>query len=374
MKRVRAVGILLAAAVFAAVAPVVRADRVTTTSGQTFVGVITEQNDQNVVIKTMSGMIAVPTGAVQSIERDDAGESPRIVVETIDPSKASEAFAEAREAVGAGEWVRAGSLLEGLLALDAAAFPHENRLAATAALTTCYLQTKDPEGAARSFVRRAELAMMESDKKRLLATAEALREAQSTVIGETSVSRYDEAIAAAMAWKAEQLAGLAKDACTKAVDLDKMERLERAAKIALERLGEADLYVPGYGADAKRRQEVLDGLAGNVVDGATRAVEICTEQRKELSRYWKMSAASIKHAQRWNDLAIVYLTMRQSAVAAIENLERLAAAQQMPELYSGREKEFKGLLEQLDDLQYHLQEPGMKKRYKICLRKFGGML
>jgi hypothetical protein len=357
---------LALAALAAASAP---AAEVVTKSGQTFTGRIVEETDQAVVVETMSGKVTVPRDTIERIQRNGEEAGAKILAAVVDPLKAKEAFEEAQEAIRRDDWARAGSLLEGLMRLDPAVFPQENRLTATAALVTCYLQVKDAKGAATALRMRSGLVALEADKKRLLAAAEALEASGKPMIGETAVGRFEEVMEAGTAWKAHQVLEVAKRAAASALGLNAMDRLERAAQGCLGRLGEADLYVPGF-AQA-HRAEVLAALADNILDGAQRAVEICTEERKDLSRFWQTSVYGIKYAQAYNEEASAYLDRRQAAEDALKNLKPFGEKHAAPDLYKEREPTVTDLLTKLEDLKYHEKREGMKERYAIALRKIG---
>ena len=357
--------------IVAATAP---AATIITSSNQTFIGKIIEETPQHIVIKTASGTVTVPVVTIATIQRDIDPSAPKIVPTRIHPINAHKALGEAKAAVTKGEWARAGCLLAGLLELPATTFPHEKRLAATATLATCYLQIKDPKGAAKTFTQRATLVIGESNKQRLLATAEALEKAD-TMMGFTIDGRpvpdYDEAIAAAMGWKAKQLLTEAKEIGTKATDLNNMNTLEAAGKLIVAKLNEADLYSPGF--SVTNREDALASLADNIILSAKKAVEICTKERViNISRYWKTSAASVKHATVFNNYVTQYLGRRQAAEQGLNNLKIFASKVQAPGLYAKRaDTEIAPLLKQLDELQYHLKMPGMTHQLKIVLRRIG---
>lgn len=360
----------VALAVMAVMASSASADRVVTKSGQTFTGIILEETDQAVVIQTMSGKMTILHDMIARIEREGAVVEVRITPAVVDPLKAAEAFADAQEAIRQNDWVRAGSLLEGLLRLEAAAFPQEDRLTATAALVTCYLQVNDAQGAAGALRQRAALAALETDKKRLVAAAEALEASGKPMIGEAAVGRFEEAMKAGTQWKAHQILDIAKQAGSSATVLNAMDRVDRSALGCLARLGEADLYVPGF--SQAHRQEVLASLADNIMDGGRRAVVLCTEERKDLSRFWKTSVYGVKYAVAYNEKASVYLARRQAAEDGLKNLKPFGEKYEVPALFQEREQEVTDLLAKLEDLKYHEKRAGMQERYKIALRQIGG--
>jgi hypothetical protein len=361
-----AAGFLLLGA--GALAPAAMADTVVTTSGQIFSGQVLEESADKVVIKTDSGTVTVPRATISVLERGKAPAAPVITPERIPPGCAPKAFEEAKAAIAKANWVKAGCLLAGLLELSAGALSPDSRLAATAALTTCYLQIKDGAGAARTLRQRADVVPAEGDKRRLLAAAEALQKG-STVLNGKAVSTYEEAIAAAMEWKTAQVVAEAKDLSVKAGALNDPGKLEAAGKRCLDRLNEADLYTPG--ASTGRRKEVFAALADNIMTAGRRGVEKCTRERKDLSRYWQTSAADARYAAAYNTEVSRYLTTRQAAEDALRNLKVFAAKWQIPELYAERDKDCTALLTQLDELQYHLLLPGMPRQLKIAPRRIG---
>jgi len=345
-----------------------------TSSNQTFIGKIIEETPQHIVIRTESGTVSVPLIAIATIQRDIDPNAPKIVPTRIHPINAHKALGEAKAAVTKGEWARAGCLLAGLLELPSATFPHEKRLAATASLVTCYLQIKDAKGAAKTFTQRASLVIGEGNKRRLLATAEALEKADTMMgltINGNPVPDYDEAITAAMGWKAKQLLNEAREIGTKATDLNDMNRLESAGKHIIAKLNEADLYSPGF--SVTHREDALTSLADNIILAAKKAVEICSAERvANISRYWRTSVASAKAALLYNNYATQYLRRRKAAEDGLKNLKTFATKSKVPDIYAKRaETEIAPLLKQLDELQYHLQMKGMPQQLRITLRRIG---
>jgi len=366
-------GIALAA-VLCAPAPASGAT-IVTKSRQTFVGSIVEETPQAVTIATASGKVTIPVTSILSITRDaaPAKKEKKIVAEKIRPSKAQEAFEKAKGAIAAGDWVKGGSLLAGLLKLPTTVFPHEKRLSATAALATCHLQIQDTEGAAKVFKRRAALVASESDKKRLLATAEGLEEA-NTVTGPSKqwqfVQTYDQAIAAGTQWKAEQLLAKAKETGEKAESLNKWTTLNRVATKIMDNLNEAELYVPGFAQAHK--EEALSTICENIMQAAEKAVKICTEERKfNISPYYEHSAASIAHARIYNEHVKGYLENRKAAEDALKNLERLAKEFEVADLQSKRQEKITERLTQLEELRYHEMIKGMTRKLRIMPRHLG---
>jgi tetratricopeptide (TPR) repeat protein len=382
----RAATLCLAATVLLAAAAPAWADRIVTLAGATLVGRILEEDAQKVVIRTDGGTVTVPRETIRTLEKDlappagkgpEAGTSeggrpaappPEVKPVEVAPADAPKAFDTAKAAVAAGEWRKAAGFLEGLLQLDQAAFPPEKRLGALGALVTCYLQIKDARGAARAYTRRAALVTDADEKRRMLVAAEALRETGSVTLAGKSLGRYEEAIEAAMAWKAARLLDLAKQSAVKATGLDDPARLEKAALAAQDKLKEADAYAPGS-SDA-HREEVLGVFVTTITDAAREVVAFCTEERKELTRTRLASVASKPLALEWNARGGPYLAKRQAAENAVKNLRPFTRKFEVPSLYDAAL--CRALLADLDDLQYY--PPDVRTsgggRMKIALRRF----
>jgi hypothetical protein len=350
-----------------ALAPVVRADTITTTSQQTFTGKIASEAADKIVITTDSGNVTIPRAAISTIEKGQAA-GGAVVPAKIAPADAPKVFEAAKAAIAKGGWTQAAAMLEGLMELPPVAFPQENRMAATAALVTCYLQVRDAANAARAFSRRADLVADDGDRRRLRAAGEALAKCRGTVIDNKPVVSYEEALAAAMEWKAAQLVADAKKSCAKAGCLNDPDKLEAASKRALDRLNEADLYTPGV--STLKRKEVLAALADNILQAARRAVEKCTTDRKDLSRMWRTSALDVHYAVNYNGQVTRYHGMRKAATDGLKNLKGFAAGVQVPELYAEREKDCTALLTQLEELEWHLVLPGVPRQL-IAERRVG---
>jgi hypothetical protein len=390
-----------ALAALAAWAAPALADRIVTKTGDAFTGTIVEEDATKVVLKTMSGTMTIPRDTIKSVEKAGvvttaptpaaAGETKpapstptaTITPAAIEPGKAAEALAAAKAALTAGQWVKAGGLLEGLAAIDDKSFSADDRLAATGALITCYLQIKDAQGAAKALTRRAQLATDPNDKKRLLAAAEALRTTGSIDIGGKAATRYEEAVEASMAWKAGQVLSDAKDFAAKAQRLNEMAALEKAADVAVKKLADADVYVPGY--SAAHRKEVVEVLVQNILNGANSAVEHCEKVRPDLTAARFTSVVSRAAAKAWNDKAIVYLRNRQAAEDALKSIKPLTTKFEAVDLFTTNATAITKLLAQLDDYQYYPEGtsayppgyygyygtvPPTTTRVKIKLRQF----
>jgi len=350
-----------------------RAAQILTKSKQKFTGQIVEETPENITIATASGKVTIPLTEVRMVIRDTVAKKPKIVPKKIEPAKAQEAFEGAKTAITQQEWAKAGGLLAGLLQLPATVFPQEKRLAATAALVTCHLQIKDAKGAAAVFRQRAGLVLSESDKKRLLATADALDEAETPTGLDVTwqfVQTYDDAIAAGMKWKTEGLLEDARKIGEEATNLNTWTWMQRAADAALAKLAEGDLYTPGF--SGQHREEALSYLADNAIKGAETAVETCTTERKlTITPYYLTSAASVNSGRVYNEYAARYLARRQAAEDALDNIERLAKDYNVPEIYGKRKEKIDGLKKSLEELRYHLMVPGMPRQLLIAPRRIG---
>jgi len=346
------------------VAPAARGDRIVMKSGETFTGSILEETDDNVVLKTISGKMTIPRVAIKSVEKESpekpkvdpatgaktpAAPPPQIVPIPVTADKMDESFKAAKAALVAGDWLKAGGLLEGLMVLDEATFKYDDRLGATGALITCYLQIKDAQGAAKAIARRAQLAKDPNDKRRLAAAGEALRAIGSVEVNGKTLSRFEEVVEAAMAWKAQQGLAAAKDTVAKAQRLNEMAQLEKAAAQALKQLQEADVFQPGF--SLQHEKHVLAGFVANILEGARGALEHCEKIRPELTqRRLNLSKAA---AQQWNNVAKVYMAKRLAAEQGLKNIKPFTLKFKLDDLYAENESDIKDFLEQLDEYQYY---------------------
>lgn len=347
----------LAATVLLMLAATAMADRVITKAGETFNGTVIEDTAEKVVLKTLSGTVTIDRDQVKTIEKGSAETKapavvPQVVAAQVDPAKAPQALKDAKSALVAGEWVKAAGLLEGLLLLDDRTLAAEDRVGTTGALITCYLQMKDAQGAARSLLRRAALTTDPLDKKRLVAAADVLKVSGATEIGGKAITRFEEIIAVAMPYRAQDFLKEANDLAAKAQRLNEMTQLDKAATIALKRLQEADSFVPGF--SAAHRKEPLTVIVNNIMETAKRTVEYCDKERQNLTTAaLSGSALSVQAAKAWNDRAKPYMARREAAEAALKNIQTFAQKNDAAELHTTNEKEIASLLKKLDDLQYY---------------------
>ena len=362
------------------------ADRVVLKTGETFTGTIIEEDATAVVLKSISGTTRIPRSAIKTIEKAEAapkptpgkkpepGEKPKpgekptpgekpappkIVPVEVAAAKAADALKQARSALVAGDWVKAGGLLEGLLALDTDTFKHDDRVRATGALITCYLQIKDAQGAAKAIARRAQLARDPNDKTRLLGAAEALRTLGSVKVGAKTLSRFEEVLEAAMPWKAGQCLETAKQHARRAKRLNERAQLDKAADLALRALSEANVYMPGF--SAQHRHEALAVLVNNVLEAGRAAAEHCKKVRPELTLTRRDSILSKVKAIQWNAVVRPYLETRAIGEQAVKSLKAFTIKYKTADLYAQNKAEITQLLADLDDYQYYPK--GSRSRY-----------
>lgn len=367
MKPLRAFGLGLAVgwAVLALAAPAM-ADRVITKSGQTFTGTIVEEDDAKVVLKTISGKITIERDTIDKIEKAGATaptpktdtktgpatpETLKVVPEQIAPEDAPKAFERAKAAIGTGDWVKAAGVLEGLMAIDEAKFKYDDRLSASGALITCYLQIKDALGASQAFARLAQLAKDANDKRRLLAAAEMLRTLGTVKVGDKSLSRFEEVVEVAMPWKADQCLEAAKTAAKNAKRLNDRTQLDKQANMALGKLREANAYVPGF--SAKHEAEVLAEMINNIVEGAKATLEHCEKRRTELTSAYQGGLVGRSMISQYNQRVREYHATRGAAEQALKHIRAFTASFNVAELYSTNETEIERFLEELDEYQYY---------------------
>ena len=353
-----AIGRLVAAgAVAALVAGPLRAERIVAPDGTWFTATIVSDEAGKVVVRAGKATITLSRADVKAIEKeppDARNVPPQIVPAAVDPAKAGEALRGAKAAMASGEWLKAGGLLAGLARLDADALPPADRKDAAAALVTCYLRIDQAEAAGGACARRAALADDPDDRRRVLAAAEAFRTLKSTEIDGRAVRTYDEAVAAAVPWKGKALLEEAKAIASQGRMLGAKGRLERTGQLCVEKLREADQYVPGTSG---RKREVLQPLVDNILTNARRAVETLTERRVVLKKYRMTSMMNKQIARRWAEQIGAYLTVRQEAQNGLRNLEPFASQVGVSGLYE--RSEVVGLIETLEDLKYyHVEKEG----------------
>lgn len=378
----------VAAALALALAAPLPADTVTTKSGETFKGTIVEETAEHVVLESIAGKMTIPRATIETIDKTGAAPPasgpadpktppPQIIPANVPPEKAQEALEEAKAALVAGDWVKAGGLLEGLIRLDDKAFGAKDREGATGALITCYLQIKDARGAARAIGRRASLAQDANDKRRLLAAAEALNELNTVTINGKTLTRFGEVIEATMPWKADQCLKQAMETAQKATNLNKSDQMKKAADLALKQLAEANVYMPGFGN--AHQAEVLEALVKNVLDAAQAAADHCEKVRPELTKHRLSSIVSRAAALQWNGVARTYLGNRQAAEDGLKNIEPFATHYKAPALYASHKGEIDKLLAALHDYEYYPAGTSFgpysyyssNERVKITLRVVG---
>jgi len=352
------------------------ADQIRTKGGTTYEGSVVREEGGQVVIETSKGTIRLSRddiAAIQALEKQkDWPKRPpdalKITAAVVTPDKAQEALAQAREAVKAGKWVKAGGLLEGLAELKGDVLSADDRRGITSSLATCYLQIDDARGAARSFGRRAMVAKDDAQRRRILAAAEVLDTSKSTRIGDQTVRTYKDAIPAAVKWKVDQIVRTARKMTGEARLVTVKARLDRTAQGALEKLKEADLYEPG--TSGRERSSVLRPLVENVMEGARKAVSTCKSEREwfDANRWRSMSdKATVKP---WAQRVAAYLALRQGAEEGVTNLKAFASRFDLGGLYN--DGEAKRLLDQLEDLKYYPARGG--RQIKILPRRTGGAI
>ena len=355
--------LLAAGAVAALVAGPLRAERIVAPDGTWFTATVVSDEAAKVVVRAGKATITLSRADIKAIEKDPPDSKnvpPQIVPAAVDPAKAGDALRGAKAAMASGEWLRAGGLLAGLARLDADALPPADRKDAAAALVTCYLQVDQAEAAGGACARRAALADDADERRRPLAAGEALRTLKSTEIDGRPVRTYDEAVAAAVPWKGKALLEEAKAIASQGRMLGAKGRLERTGQSCVEKLQEADLYVPGTSG---QKREVLRPLVDNVLGNARRAVETLTERRVVLKKYRMTSMMDKQIARRWAEQIGAYLTVRQEAENGLRNLEPFASQVGVSGLYE--RSEVVGLIEKLEDLKYYNVEKEKEPRMPI---------
>ena len=396
LPRLRAAAV--AALVVLAVAAAARADRVITKAGETFNGTIVEEDATKVVLKMLSGTMTFQRDNVKAVEK--AGAAPEVkpgapaarapaaapvavTIAKIEPADAPAAFKSAKSALVSGEWAKAAGLFEGLMLLDGTAFSVADRLPATGALMTCYLQLKDNAGAARALARRGQLATDANDRVRLMAASEMVRLRGAVSADGKALSAYDDVMQAAMEWKASAVLAEAKDAISKIQQLNNMAVLEKGVNLAVKKLESADVYVSGF--SAAHRKELVAAVVQSILDVAKETIAALDPIRQDLTTKRLSSTTSRPAAKAFNEIATAYFNRRLGAESALKNLKPFTTKMGVPELYTANAGTVTDALAQLDDYLYYPKGTNFPMygyysytspydsngRVRIVLRQFG---
>jgi hypothetical protein len=292
----------------------------------------------------------------------------KIVPVTIAPERAAQALKDSRAALDKSDWLKAGGLLEGLLDLGPNALSEDDRRTASAGLATCCLQLGDGAGAGRALAKRAGAAADDREKRLVVAAAEALRQSGGSRIGAKTVRTYEEAVAAAPEWKAQALLAVAKKMSANANLFGVAGYLDRIAKNCLDKLAEADGYVPNF--SASRRREVLDPLIANLMGGARKAADLCTTERDWINKHRYLSLYGDDRTVDWMVRVKTYLSVRQEAEDALINLKTFGQKPGFADLVNAGE--VSDLVKKLDDLRYFPGPGSPRGRLRILPRATGG--
>jgi hypothetical protein len=315
-------------------------------------------------VLALAGALA---GAEEAGKDGQDAPTRKIVPVTVAPERAAQTLKEARAALDKSDWLKAGGLLEGVLDIDPRKLSEADRRSAAAGLVTCCLQLEDGAGAGRALGKRASVAVDEREKRLLLTAAEALRDSNSNRIGAKTVRTYEEALAAAPEWKAQSLLAQAKKMSANARQFSVAGYLDRIVKNCTDRLAEADGYVPNF--SGSHRREVLEPMIANLMQGARKAVDLCTAERDYLNTHRYLSLYGGDKTKQWAGRVKAYMGARQEAEDALQNLKAFAPKSGLGDLYN--ENEVNDVLNKLDDLKYYPGR-GPRGRLRILPRPTGG--
>ncbi len=352
-RRLVAVAALAALTLVPCAGPLAAADRIVTRTGTTFTGRIVRQDPFKVVIETEDGRrVTVTRENIESLREGEDTGSDRpvpIVAAPVFAERADEALAEALAAYKDGQWRQAGALFEGLLGLPDEDFDRTRKLGCAKAAAVCHLRNIDPAGAARNFVRAAGFSNNVAAKPRMVATAEALRQADGPRIDDTVVKGWDDALEAGAKWKADQILQEARIVGLRCRLLYKMERCEKSLEGIRRKLQEADAYVPGY--SRRHLVEAFAGLTENIVAAGRKTVQWAGSERAWLTEHRMISMAGRQRAEAFNKRLKLYDERRRAALDALQNLSALSTRHGLGSTFS--ESDRSNLVATLEDYQYY---------------------
>jgi len=350
-------------------------DVIRTTAGTVFRGKIIKQDGEKVVIETKSGQVTIPRTIIKELRLgkvDYRPASEKIKPVEIPEDQAAGFLKKAEEHFKKGEMQQTAAICEGLIVLGGKALSAEQRESTGKMLAEAYFELKDWPAAARGLRRAAVSISGETDRKRLLAVAEALEKHKPGSIGDQTVERFAQAQQAAMKWKANRVFDAANKFVEEAKEINRRSNVDRALEIAQIRLAKSEIYVPGY--SIQRQPELVKTMVGRMISAVRKAKIRCTEQRKGLKRT-HVGNVDRKRAEAWNKQCRAYLDIIEGTRTCLNHIKQLGEKYQIKDLYKA--DEHKKLGEEMYKLQYYDSDIQAGRRTiklkgkKIALIKFG---
>ena len=351
-------------------------DVIRTTAGTVFRGKVITQDGEKVVIETKSGQVTIPRAIIKELRLGNVDYRPaseKIKPVEIPADQAPGFLKKAEEHFKKGEMEQTAAICEGLMVLGGKVLSAQQRESAGKMMAGAYFELKDWQASARGLRRAAVSIGEETDRKRLMAVAEALEEHKPPSIGGQTVEGFAQAQQAAMKWKADRIFDNANEFVAEAKELHRRSSVERALEVAQIHLSKSEIYVPGY--SIQRQPELIRTMAGRMISAVQKARVRCVEDRKVLKRSYVGSVVDRKHAEAWNKQCLDYLDIIDGARTCLNNVKHLGQTYPIKDLYKA--DEHKKLGEEIYKLQFYDSDIQAGKRTiklkgkKIALIKFG---
>ena len=327
-------------------------DVIRTTAGTVFRGKVITQDGEKVVIETKSGQVTIPRAIIKELRLGNVDYRPaseKIKPVEIPADQAPGFLKKAEEHFKKGEMEQTAAICEGLMALGGKVLSAQQRESTGKMLAGAYFELKDWQASARGLRRAAVSIKEETDRKRLLAVAEALEKHKPPSIGGRTVEGFAQAQQAAMKWKADRIFDGANEFVAEAKELHRRSSVERALEVARIRLSKSEIYLPGY--STQRQPELVKTIVGRMMSAVQKAQVRCVEDRKVLKRTYLGGIVTRKRAEAWNKQCFAYLDIVDGARTCLNNVKYLGQTYPIKDLYKA--DKHKKLGDEIKKLQFY---------------------
>lgn len=360
------------------------ADYVRTTTGLVFHGKIVEETPEKVVVRTKSGLVPIPRAVIAEVHKagvDYRSPSEKIQAVPIPAGEEAAYLDKAKGKLKEGSNQEAAAICKGLMALPVAKLTDEQRDAIGKVAAQAMFDLKDWPASADALRYGARAAATPMDRERLQAMADALMANEPPRIGDQTAENFNQAMLLAMKWQADRIYEDAKVLVSEPKEIQREEGIKRILSGTRTRLAKTEAFVPGY--SIQRWPGLCRILATVMVGQVEKAVEVCTEERKDMLRIYWQKAVSKKYGLAWNAKVAEYHKTRLAAIDCLGNIDYIEENEPLKEAYE--EAEFKAFKEQrtklvkdLEELEYYNEDakgyrnqPIHTKGKKIEPVKFG---
>jgi hypothetical protein len=349
-------------------------DYIRTTAGVVFRGKITQEDGDKVTIQTRSGPVTVPRSVIDVLRKGDVDYRPasqRIRAVEIPEGQEAAFLLEATKAFREGGYEKTIGVCKALMeAKHTSKLSDEQRDATGRIAAGAYFELEDWPAASDGLSYAARAVASEVDRRRIQAMAEALASNEPPNIGGQTVENFSQAMSAAMRWKGDRIFEQTREYVESQRDMEREDGVKRTLRIADERLGQTETFVPGYSIE--RWPEVCRAMVTKMIAGIERATAQCEEDRSNMIRYYWQKVLPTK-AAAWNEKCVEYLSRRQAAEDCLANVEYVEANHPLKNAY--KDDEYKALAaqrdklaKQLEDLKYYNEDATGYRNKKIKLK------